>query len=144
MSQAAAPALKVCELTHGHCWMGGSDHAHFLSPNCLPISSSQSPMFGEVFLPRGSSHPSPFKATDSMTQESVWTCRGPRARLALPPVGSLSLWAHLLPPWQNPAQGTTAPALGEAGWSLEIGSHFGAGTQTGTSGVWRAGGAVCM
>ena len=64
-------------------------------------------------------------------------CRGPRARLALPQWGtSLSGLTFCL-------LGRTMPrvplplALGEAEWSLEIGSHFGGGTQTGTSGVWR-------
>ena len=89
VSVAAASALKVRELTHGHCRPRGSNQARFLSPSPPPTSSGQSPTFGEEFLPTGSGRPNSFNATDSGTEgrcpacvDGIWTSRGPGARPA--------------------------------------------------------------
>lgn len=89
VSVAAASALNVRELTHGHRRTRGSNQARFLSPSPPPTSSGQLPTFGEEFLPTGSGCPNPFKATDSGTEgrcpacvDGIWMSRGPGARPA--------------------------------------------------------------
>lgn len=95
VSVAAASALNVRELTHGHCRTRGSSQARFLSPSPPPTSSGQLPMFGEEFLPSGSGCPNHFKATDSGTEgrcpacvDGIWMSRGPGARPAPTLLGS--------------------------------------------------------